>query len=159
MHATLCLFDRTEAVFAWSAIDDRVMGDVTHGAVRFGPADHAVFSGQVAPDNNAGFASVRALVSPVTAGEIDAIEPAVRGDGRRYKLNLRINRGFDGVNYQAVLTPPLLSRPLFVGVRLRFVWTAGTRKEAGPGAGTGTLRNTAYPNALAIPSSPGEGGP
>ena len=29
----------------------------------------------------------------------------MRGDGRRYKLNLRIDRGFDGVNYQAAFAP------------------------------------------------------
>nr|WP_288093079.1 CIA30 family protein [Thauera sp.] len=34
----------------------------------FDPAGHAVFSGQVAPDNNGGFASVRASVSPLAAG-------------------------------------------------------------------------------------------
>ena len=128
-------------------------------ALRKGPAAHAVFNGQVAPDNNGGVASVRTSVLPATAGDIDAIELVVRGDGRRYKLNLCIIRGFDGVNCQAVLAPPLLSRPLFVGVRLGFVWTTATRKRAGQGVGTGTSRIRVYPNALAISSSPGEGGP
>jgi hypothetical protein len=30
----------------------------------------------------------------------------VLGDGRRYKLNLRTDTAFDGVNYQAAFTPP-----------------------------------------------------
>jgi hypothetical protein len=106
MPETLFLFDCPEAVSAWSAIDDRVMGGVSRSALRFDPAGHAVFSGQVAPDNNGGFASVRASVSPLAAGDIDAIELVVRGDGRRYKLNLRIDHGFDGVNYQAAFAPP-----------------------------------------------------
>lgn len=106
MLKTLFVFDRSEAVSAWSAIDDRVMGGVSRSALRFDPAGHAVFSGQVAPDNNGGFASVRASVTPLPAGEIDAIELVVRGDGRRYKLNLRIDRGFDGVNYQAGWVTP-----------------------------------------------------
>ena len=106
MPETLFLFDRADAVSAWSVIDDRVMGGVSRSALRFDLAGHAVFSGQVAPDNNGGFASVRASVSPLPTGEIDAIELAVRGDGRRYKLNLRIDRGFDGVNYQAAFAPP-----------------------------------------------------
>lgn len=106
MLKTLFVFDRSEAVSAWSAIDDRVMGGVSRSALRFDPAGHAVFCGQVAPDNNGGFASVRASVTPLPAGEIDAIELVVRGDGRRYKLNLRIDRGFDGVNYQAGWVTP-----------------------------------------------------
>ena len=105
MREALFLFDRPEAVAPWSAIDDCVMGGVSCSALRFDPAGHAVFSGRVAPDNNGGFASVRASVSPRPTGDIDAIELVVRGDGRRYKLNLRIDRGFDGVNYQAAFAP------------------------------------------------------
>ena len=30
----------------------------------------------------------------------------VRGDGKRYKLNLRLDGAFDGVNHQAVFEPP-----------------------------------------------------
>ena len=106
MSETLFLFDRPEAVAAWSAIDDRVMGGVSRSALRFDPAGHAVFSGQVSPDNNGGFASVRASVSTPVTTDIDAIELLVRGDGHRYKLNLRTDRGFDGVNYQAAFAPP-----------------------------------------------------
>lgn len=106
MPETLFLFDRPEALAPWSAIDDRVMGGVSRSALRFDPAGHAVFSGQVSPDNNGGFASVRALLSPPPGADIDAIELVVCGDGRRYKLNLRTDRGFDGVNYQAGFAPP-----------------------------------------------------
>ncbi|MDX9884586.1 CIA30 family protein [Thauera sp.] len=106
MPETLFLFDRPESVAAWSAIDDRVMGGVSRSALRFDPAGHAVFSGQVSTDNNGGFASVRASVSTPPGSDIDAVELVVRGDGHRYKLNLRTDRGFDGVNYQAAFAPP-----------------------------------------------------
>lgn len=36
--------------------DDRVMGGVSRSALRLDPVGHAMFSGQVAPDNNRGFA-------------------------------------------------------------------------------------------------------
>ena len=62
MPETLLLFDRPEAVAPWSVIDDRVMVGVSCSALRFDPAGHAVFSGQVTPDNNGGIASVRASV-------------------------------------------------------------------------------------------------
>ena len=106
MPETLFLFDHPESVAAWSAIDDRVMGGISRSALRFDPAGHAVFGGQVSPDNNGGFASVRAPVSPPPGADIDAIELVVRGDGHRYKLNLRTDRGFDGVNYQTPFEPP-----------------------------------------------------
>ena len=101
MPDTLFLFDHPQSVAAWGAIDDRVMGGVSRSALRFDPAGHAVFGGVVSPDNNGGFASVRALVSDAPNGAIDALQITVRGDGRRYKLNLRIDGGFDGINYQA----------------------------------------------------------
>ena len=101
MPQTLFLFDRPESVATWSAIDDRVMGGVSRSTLRFDPAGHAVFAGTVSADNNGGFASVRASVSPPPGSDIDAIELVVRGDGHRYKLNLRTDRSFDGVNYQA----------------------------------------------------------
>ncbi|MER2552558.1 MAG: CIA30 family protein [Thauera sp.] len=101
MHQTLFVFDHPESVVSWSAIDDRVMGGVSRSALRFDPAGHAVFAGVVSADNNGGFASVRSPVSQSPGGAIDALELEVRGDGRHYKLNLRTDRGFDGINYQA----------------------------------------------------------
>lgn len=106
MPETLFLFNRPESVAAWSAIDDRVMGGVSRSVLHHDPAGHAVFSGQVSPDNNGGFASVRAAVSTPPNGDVDVVELVVRGDGHRYKLNLRTDRGFDGVNYQAAFAPP-----------------------------------------------------
>lgn len=116
MSLPLFLFDRPESVVTWSAIDDRVMGGVSRSALRFDSAGHALFAGTVSADNNGGFASVRSALAPpapggfgnegLDAGDRDAIELEVRGDGRRYKLALRTDRGFDGVNYQAAFTPP-----------------------------------------------------
>ena len=121
MSLPLFLFDRPESVVTWSAIDDRVMGGVSRSALRFDSAGHALFAGTVSADNNGGFASVRSALAPpapggfgnegggnegLDAGDRDAIELEVRGDGRRYKLALRTDRGFDGVNYQAAFAPP-----------------------------------------------------
>jgi hypothetical protein len=132
MPETLFLFDRPEAVSPWSAIDDRVMGGVSRSTLRFDPAGHAVFSGQVAPDNNGGFASVRASVSPRPAKDIDAIKLVVRGDGRRYKLNLRIDRGFDGVNCQAAFAPHtgIWTRQALALADFRPTWRGRTVSDA-----------------------------
>ncbi|CAH1749478.1 protein of unknown function [Thauera humireducens] len=86
----------------------------------------------VAPDNNGGFASVRASVSPLPAKDFDAIGLVVRGDGRRYKLNLRIDRGFDGVNYQAAFAPPagLWTRQALALADFRPTWRGRTVPDA-----------------------------
>jgi len=56
-------------------------------------------------EHNGGFASVRSR--PRDLGAPGAVNYAldVRGDGKRYKLNLRTDDTFDGVNYQAVFEP------------------------------------------------------
>ena len=102
-------FDSPAAVAAWGATDDRVMGGVSQSRMRFDPSGHAVFEGVMSLERNSGFASVRAAVpSPVSSS---ATAPAmakqadyvltVRGDGKRYKLNLRTAGQFDAVSYQA----------------------------------------------------------
>jgi len=53
-----------------------------------------------------GFASVRSSPLPLGVPQAQACVIEVRGDGKRYKLNLRTDDAFDGVNYQAVLDPP-----------------------------------------------------
>jgi len=98
-------FESALSVAEWSAIDDGVMGGVSRSRLRHDPAGHAVFEGVVSLEHNGGFASVRSR--PRDLGAPGAVNYAldVRGDGKRYKLNLRTDDTFDGVNYQAVFEP------------------------------------------------------
>jgi len=113
-------FDSPAAASAWMATDDRVMGGVSQSRMRYDPAGHAVFEGVMSLHRNGGFASVRAALSspapspvpsfaqkpappPATAKEADYVL-TVRGDGKRYKLNLRTAGRFDAVSYQAGFT-------------------------------------------------------
>jgi hypothetical protein len=83
------------------AIDDAVMGGVSASRLRYDPAGHAVFEGVVSLDSNGGFASVRSRRGELgTPGAVSYVLE-VRGDGKRYKLNLRTDDAFDGVSYQA----------------------------------------------------------
>jgi hypothetical protein len=93
-------------VVRWNPINDSVMGGVSHSQLRYDPAGHAVFAGHVSFENNGGFASVRCQPCDLGRKEVVAYLLEVRGDGKRYKLNLRTDNGFDGVNYQARLEPP-----------------------------------------------------
>ena len=99
-------FAEPSACEGWQAIDDRVMGGLSRSRLRHDPSGHAVFEGNVLSDNGGGFASIRhrslALGSPATSGY--CLE--VLGDGKRYKLNLRTDPTFDGVNHQAEFEPP-----------------------------------------------------
>ncbi len=99
-------FQAVESTADWSAIDDAVMGGISASHLRHDPAGHAVFEGVVSLDNNGGFASVRSRAGALGAPGIVAYVLEVRGDGKRYKLNLRIDDAFYGVNYQAAFDTP-----------------------------------------------------
>jgi hypothetical protein len=106
MLRKLFRFESAASVADWSAIDDTVMGGVSRSRMRHDPAGHAVFEGTVSMEYGGGFASVRSL--PADFGVSGAVSYVldVRGDGKRFKLNLRTDDTFDGVNYQAAFETP-----------------------------------------------------
>ena len=106
MSRELFRFDSAASVADWYAIDDAVMGGVSRSRLRHDAAGHAVFEGVLSLDNRGGFASVRSRPRDLGAAGTVAYLLEARGDGRRYKLNLRTDDAFDGVNYQAVFEPP-----------------------------------------------------
>jgi hypothetical protein len=105
MPILICHFDTPASTKDWQAINDGVMGGVSVSRLRFDVAGHAVFEGEVSLENNGGFASVRA--SRLDLGCVDTVAYGLTawGDGHTYKLNLRTDSGFDGLNYQAAFTP------------------------------------------------------
>lgn len=84
---------------AFIVINDGVMGGLTtsHVAVEGGAL---VFSGTVRLENDGGFASMRTRIDKRELGGFTGIELVVRGDGQRYKLNLRDDLRSDGVSHQ-----------------------------------------------------------
>jgi NADH dehydrogenase [ubiquinone] 1 alpha subcomplex assembly factor 1 len=97
-------FDTPASTQNWLPINDGVMGGASSSQMRFDVAGHAAFEGVVSLENNGGFASVRASLELGCANTV-AYVLTVWGDGHTYKLNLRTDSGFDGVNYQAAVTP------------------------------------------------------
>lgn len=87
----------------WRATDDVVMGGRSASALVQGDGV-GLFVGTVSLEQGGGFASVRRSDAALDLSGFDAIELRVRGDGRRYKLNLRTSAGFDGVVYQAAFS-------------------------------------------------------
>lgn len=106
MTSVLCDFSDPRSVASWNPINDGVMGGVSHSQLRYDAAGHAVFAGHVSFENNGGFASVRCQPGDFGRKGVIAYLLEVRGDGKRYKLNLRTDNGFDGVNYQMGFLPP-----------------------------------------------------
>lgn len=106
MSRPLIDFASTAAVSRWSAIDDAVMGGVSRSQLLHDPAGHAVFSGIVSLEHNGGFASIRSPTLDIKAPGTSLCRLEVYGDGKRYKLNLRTDNTFDGVNYQAAFAAP-----------------------------------------------------
>lgn len=91
----------------WAPIDDVVMGGRSCSRLEPTPEGTAVFTGVVSLDNGGGFASIRSKPRTHDFARYLGISIRVRGDGRRYKLNLKTDRKLDGVLYRVVF--PTLS--------------------------------------------------
>ena len=105
MNRVLFNFAEAAAVASWQPINDSVMGGVSVSSLRFDPAGHAVFEGSVSFERNGGFASVRCLPQAFAIERAAGLQIEALGDGKAYKLNLRTDDGFDGVNYQTRFRP------------------------------------------------------
>jgi NADH dehydrogenase [ubiquinone] 1 alpha subcomplex assembly factor 1 len=99
-------FDTDDEIELWSPVDDGVMGGVSRSRFSRAAPGVARFSGIVSLENGGGFASVRAQPCAWPTAGATAFVLRVRGDGRTYKFTVRIDDGFDGVQYQARFTPP-----------------------------------------------------
>ena len=106
MASTLIDFDDATDVALWGAVDDVVMGGVSHSAFRQAQPGVASFSGNVSLENFGGFASVRTPPRDWDTAGATAFLLRVRGDGHAYKFTIRTGDGFDGIQYQARFTAP-----------------------------------------------------
>jgi NADH dehydrogenase [ubiquinone] 1 alpha subcomplex assembly factor 1 len=98
-------FDTPASTQDWHPINDGVMGGISISRFTFDLTGHAVFEGTVSLQNGGGFASVQMSSLQLGGPGTLACSLTAWGDGRTYKLNLRTDAGFDGVNYQASFTP------------------------------------------------------
>lgn len=105
MTSILIDFADPSALALWRSINDGVMGGLSSSQLRSQPEGHAVFTGHVSLENNGGFASVRCSSGELGRKGVEAYLLQVRGDGKCYKLNLRTDDDFDGINYQARFEP------------------------------------------------------
>jgi hypothetical protein len=99
-------FDDAADLAAWQSIDDVVMGGVSRSSFKQAATGIAIFSGLVSLDYGGGFASVRTLPRVWATAGAKTFVLRCRGDGRKYKFTVRVDEGFDGVQYQARFAPP-----------------------------------------------------
>ncbi len=92
---------KTPPLIEWRSINDGVMGGLSAGRLRRTEQGSAVFEGSVSLENNGGFASVRASLGELDLTSFEGLEIRFRGDGRKYRLRLRTDDGYDGIAYQA----------------------------------------------------------
>ena len=87
----------------WQAIDDVVMGGVSGSRLEFTENGTAAFTGFVSLENNGGFASVRSLPRELDLGECSGLVLRIRGDGKRYKFNMKSDHRADGTLFRSIL--------------------------------------------------------
>ena len=93
-------FADPQAVEAWIPIHDVVMGGVSSGGMDSTGDGTVLFEGVVSLENNGGFASIRSRPKRWDLGSYSGIEMRFRGDGQRYKLNLKTDSNLDGIMYR-----------------------------------------------------------
>ena len=97
---TLFRFDAPDSLNRWVAINDDVMGGVSHGAMAITRDSCLQFEGSLSLENGGGFASIRTpLLKPDLTG-YTGIRIRVKGDGRTYQFRLRPDTGMDGIAYR-----------------------------------------------------------
>lgn len=93
------VWSRTQPeLLEWGQLDDVIMGGVSQSSFVNG-----VFSGFVSTDNNGGFAGTRskALTPALDLSAYEGLRLRVRGDGKRYKIILRDDYGYNGIAWAA----------------------------------------------------------
>jgi hypothetical protein len=106
LGTVLFSFALAGAATGWRPIDDAVMGGVSASRAAHTERGTLLFTGTVSLENNGGFASIRSAPQRFDLAGQAGIALRVKGDGKRYKVNLRTDADFDGVQFQAVLEPP-----------------------------------------------------
>jgi NADH dehydrogenase [ubiquinone] 1 alpha subcomplex assembly factor 1 len=84
----------------WASVDDVVMGGRSDSRLAR-DGERCVFRGVLSLENNGGFASVRCAPSDLDLAGARGLALRYRGDGKTYKLRLRMDGKLDGVSYEA----------------------------------------------------------
>jgi hypothetical protein len=129
-------FDSEAAVAKWRRMDDVIMGGNSSSAWSLSPTaeeggvPHGVWSGQLVLEGG-GFCGCRADGLGLDLSGFDGLALRVRGDGQRYKLNLKtaVNDGISESTYQAVLDTRGLADGNWATVRIGWHEFVGVTRQ------------------------------
>jgi NADH dehydrogenase [ubiquinone] 1 alpha subcomplex assembly factor 1 len=97
-------FGSDQEVARWVQVNDSVMGGRSTSRIVPTSEGTSFFTGDLSLENNGGFASVRSERSADADLRLEGAEGLVvraRGDGKTYKLRLRMDGRFNSVSYEA----------------------------------------------------------
>jgi monofunctional biosynthetic peptidoglycan transglycosylase len=114
-NRNLFAFDDPAREAEWRIVNDGVMGGVSKGRFRITEARTLEFSGSISLENNGGFASIRSSPRPLGLHPGDVIHVRLRGDGRRYFLNLYVPGSRTAFSYRAGIET---TRGEWMGIRI-----------------------------------------
>jgi monofunctional biosynthetic peptidoglycan transglycosylase len=83
-------FSGTETAQQWQTVNDGVMGGRSDGNMKVDDNGAMEFYGTLSLENNGGFASIRSRARRLDLQLDDTLAARVKGDGRRYTLNLYV---------------------------------------------------------------------
>jgi len=99
-------FDDPAEVGWFSPVDDAVMGGVSSSRLVQAAPGIAAFEGRVSLENNGGFASVRSQPRDWGMAGAVVLVLRLRGDGKRYRVNLRTPNTPGAFRFEAPLDLP-----------------------------------------------------
>ncbi len=77
----------------WLVINDGVMGGMSRSKFTLDPGGFAVFEGSVSVENGGGFTMAKKALDKLSVQSYSKIVLNIKGDGRRYQLRVKSNRG------------------------------------------------------------------
>jgi len=95
-------FTDAEEILRWKVINDDVMGGISQSRIELSPVATAIFSGQLALENNGGFASMRRRADNYNLDGCTGVMLKVKGDGRTYQFRLKTDDQYVGVAYRSL---------------------------------------------------------
>lgn len=98
---TLYSFQLTSERQSWFPLNDDVVGGRSTSIARFSKQNTLLFEGKLVYERQQGFASIRSQSEPFDLSRTKALRLRVKGDGKRYLINISSSSFIADPGYQA----------------------------------------------------------